>query len=90
METYVRRYQELSLLCPDMVNTETLKIERFTDGLPLVIRNDVISAKLASLHEAITLAHSLLDFWVLENTDKGKSGKRKRDDRGKSKDKSNK
>jgi len=83
MATYTRRFQELSLLCPDMVRTEDLKIERYTDGLPLATRNDVIAAKPVNLHEAITVAQRLMDSYVLVVGDKGKSGrsdKRKRNE----------
>ena len=30
--TYNRHFQEFSLLCPDVVSTKSLKIERYTDG----------------------------------------------------------
>jgi len=60
-----------------MVRTEALKIERYTDGLPLATRNDVIAAKPANLHEAITVAQRLIDSYVLDGVDKGKSDKRK-------------
>lgn len=56
MMIYNRRYQELLLLWPEMVRTEALKIERYTDGLPLATRNDVIAEKPTNLHEAITIA----------------------------------
>lgn len=80
MPTYNRRYQELSLLCPHMVKNEALKIERYTDGSPLATRNDVIAARPANLHEAISIAQSLMDFIVLDNVAKGKKDKRKRND----------
>ena len=67
MVTYNRRYQELALLCPDMVKTETQKIERYTDGLPVATRNDVIAARPANVHEAITIAQQLMDSLELEN-----------------------
>ncbi|PWA76257.1 reverse transcriptase domain-containing protein [Artemisia annua] len=86
MTTYNRRFQELALLCPDMVRTETLKIERYTDGLPVATRNDVIAAKPANLHEAITIAQQLMDSLILENAEKGKNGKRKRDHHSKGND----
>ena len=90
LTNYNRRYQELSLLCPDMVKTEALKIERYTDGLPLATRNDVIAARPANLHEAISIAQSLMDSIALENPEKGKKDKRKRNDHAKGDDKPNK
>ena len=90
MSTYTRRYQELSLLCPDMVNTEALKIERYTDGLPLATRNDVIAARPANIHECITIAKSLMDSIALESGEKEKKDKRKRDDKDRSNHKKHK
>ena len=34
MTTHNLRFQELSLLCPDIVSTESLMIEMYTDGFP--------------------------------------------------------
>lgn len=73
-----------------MVKTEALKIERYTDGLPLATRNDVIVARPANLHEAISIAQSLMDSIALENAEKGKKDKRKRIDHAKGHDKPNK
>lgn len=32
MLTYTHRYHELALMCPEMVRTQALRIERYTDG----------------------------------------------------------
>lgn len=73
-----------------MVKTGSLKIERYTDGLPLAMRNDVIAERPANLHEAISIAQSLMDSVVLENAEKGKKDKGKRNDHAKGHDKPNK
>ena len=65
------------MLFPDMVQTETQKIERYTDGLPVATRNDVISFRPANVHEAITIAQQLMDSLVSKGAEKDKNGKRK-------------
>ncbi|GJR48661.1 reverse transcriptase domain-containing protein [Tanacetum coccineum] len=55
LKTYVRRFQELAVLCPNMVpNTEKL-MEVFIGGLPKSIEGNVIASKPQTLEEAITI-----------------------------------
>ena len=70
--------------------TETQKIERYIDGLPVATRNDVITARPANIHEAITIAQQLMDSLELENVEKEKNGKRKIDNHSKGNDYQNK
>nr|GEU62471.1 reverse transcriptase domain-containing protein [Tanacetum cinerariifolium] len=58
LKTYVRRFQELAVLCLNMVpNNETL-MEVFIDGLPRSIEGNVTSLKPQTLEEAINIAQS--------------------------------
>ncbi|GKD27951.1 hypothetical protein Tco_1234165 [Tanacetum coccineum] len=42
LKTYIRRFQELTILCPNMVpNTEKL-MEAFIGGLPRIIKHDSV------------------------------------------------
>ncbi|GKC61697.1 hypothetical protein Tco_1089295 [Tanacetum coccineum] len=55
LKTYVRRFQELAVLCPNMVpNTEKL-MEVFIGGLPRSIEGNVTALKPQTLEEAITI-----------------------------------
>ncbi|GKB15214.1 hypothetical protein Tco_0849137 [Tanacetum coccineum] len=55
LKTYVRRFQELAVLCPNMVpNTEKL-MEVFIEGLPKSIEGNVTASKPQTLEEAITI-----------------------------------
>nr|GEW65386.1 putative reverse transcriptase domain-containing protein [Tanacetum cinerariifolium] len=59
--TYVRRFQELAVLCPNMVpNTEKL-LEAFIRGLPRNIEGNVTASKPQTLEEAINIAQRLID-----------------------------
>nr|GFA86667.1 reverse transcriptase domain-containing protein [Tanacetum cinerariifolium] len=61
LKTYIRRFQELALLCPNMVpNSETL-IEVFIEGLPRSIEENVIASKPQSLEEVITITQRLME-----------------------------
>ncbi|GKE28405.1 hypothetical protein Tco_1443789 [Tanacetum coccineum] len=61
LKPYVRRFQELAVLCPNMVpNTEKL-LEAFIGGLPRTIEGNVTTSKPQTLEEAINIAQRLMD-----------------------------
>nr|GEV77787.1 reverse transcriptase domain-containing protein [Tanacetum cinerariifolium] len=59
LKTYTRRFQELTILCPNMVpNTEKL-IETFIGGLPRSIEGNVTASKPQTLKKAINIAQRI-------------------------------
>ncbi|GJW49800.1 reverse transcriptase domain-containing protein [Tanacetum coccineum] len=61
LKTYIRRFQELAVLCPNMVlNTKKL-IESFIGVLPRSIEGNVTASKPQTLEEAINIAQRLMD-----------------------------
>ncbi|GJT38433.1 reverse transcriptase domain-containing protein [Tanacetum coccineum] len=61
LKPYIRRFQELAVLCPNMVpNTEKL-LEAFIGGLPRSIEGNVTASKPQTLEEAINIAQRLMD-----------------------------
>ncbi|GKE26918.1 hypothetical protein Tco_1442302 [Tanacetum coccineum] len=82
LKTYVRRFQELAVLCPNMVpNTEKL-MEVFIGGLPRSIEGNVTASKPQTLEEAITITQRLMDQVTKHNSMQGTNDhKRKFDDR---------
>ncbi|GJU31460.1 reverse transcriptase domain-containing protein [Tanacetum coccineum] len=61
LKTYIRRFQELAILCPNMVpNTEKL-MEAFIGGLPQSIEGNVTASKPQTLEEATNIAQRLMD-----------------------------
>ncbi|GJW16254.1 putative reverse transcriptase domain-containing protein [Tanacetum coccineum] len=61
LKPYVRRFQELTILCPNMVpNTEKL-LEAFIRGLPRSIEGNATASKPQTLEEAINIAQRLMD-----------------------------
>ncbi|GJY14646.1 putative reverse transcriptase domain-containing protein [Tanacetum coccineum] len=82
LTTYVRRFQELAVLCPNMVpNTEKL-MEVFIRGLPRSIEGNVTASKPQTLEEAITITQRLMDQVTKHNSMQGiNDHKRKFNDR---------
>ncbi|GJT68178.1 reverse transcriptase domain-containing protein [Tanacetum coccineum] len=61
LKPYVRRFQELAVLCPNIVpNTEKL-LEAFIRGLPRSIEGNVTASKPQTLKEGINIAQRLMD-----------------------------
>ncbi|GJR29989.1 reverse transcriptase domain-containing protein [Tanacetum coccineum] len=68
LKTYIRRFQELAGLCPNMVpNTEKL-MEAFIEGLPQSIEGNVTASKPQTLEEATNIAHRLMDQIIKRNS----------------------
>ncbi|GJU61101.1 reverse transcriptase domain-containing protein [Tanacetum coccineum] len=82
LKTYARRFQELAVLCPNMVpNTEKL-MEAFIRGLPRSIEGNVTASKPQTLEEAITITHRLMDQVTKHDAEQETNDyKRKFDDR---------
>ncbi|GJV37610.1 putative reverse transcriptase domain-containing protein [Tanacetum coccineum] len=61
LKTYVRRFQELAVLCPNMVPNTKKLMEVFIGGLPRSIEGNVTASKPQTLEEAITITQRLMD-----------------------------
>nr|GEV98524.1 putative reverse transcriptase domain-containing protein [Tanacetum cinerariifolium] len=61
LKTYVRRFQELAVLCPTMVPNSEKLMEVFIGGLPRSIEGNVTASKPQTLEEAITITQRLMD-----------------------------
>ncbi|GJS45560.1 reverse transcriptase domain-containing protein [Tanacetum coccineum] len=61
LKTYIRRFQELAVLCPNMVPNFEKLMEAFIGGLPQSIKGNVTASKPQTLEEATNIAHGLID-----------------------------
>nr|GEY17064.1 reverse transcriptase domain-containing protein [Tanacetum cinerariifolium] len=61
LKTYVRRFQELTTLCPIMVSNSEKLLDAFIGGLPRSIEGNVTASKPQTLEEAINIAQRLMD-----------------------------
>ncbi|GJY88882.1 reverse transcriptase domain-containing protein [Tanacetum coccineum] len=82
LKTYIRRFQELAILCPNMVPNSEKLMEVFIRGLPRSIEGNVTASKPQTLEEAITITQRLMDQVTKHNSVEGTNDhKRKFDDR---------
>ncbi|GKA59587.1 reverse transcriptase domain-containing protein [Tanacetum coccineum] len=58
LTAYNKCFQELILLCPEMVPNADRLLERYIEGLPWNIKGNVTSSKPVDLHEAIEMAQA--------------------------------
>ncbi|GJW81850.1 reverse transcriptase domain-containing protein [Tanacetum coccineum] len=61
LKTYIRRFQELAVLCLTMVPNSNKLMEVFIEGLPRSIEGNVTASKPQTLEEAITITQRLMD-----------------------------
>ncbi|GJV45377.1 hypothetical protein Tco_1429913, partial [Tanacetum coccineum] len=74
----VQRFNELALLCPDVVPNEKKKVELYNKGLPKIIKGETTSFKPATLNEAVRMAHTLMEQKVQDKAERiVESNKRK-------------
>ncbi|GJR73322.1 reverse transcriptase domain-containing protein [Tanacetum coccineum] len=59
LKPYVRRFQELTTLCPNMVPNNEKLLEAFIGGLPRSIKGNVTASKPQTLEEAINISQRL-------------------------------
>nr|GEX33792.1 reverse transcriptase domain-containing protein [Tanacetum cinerariifolium] len=82
LKTYVRRFQELAVLCPIMVPNNEKLMEVFIGRLPRSIEGNVTTLKPQTLEEAINIAQRLMDQVTTHNSIQGtKDHKRKFEDK---------
>ncbi|GJZ33597.1 reverse transcriptase domain-containing protein, partial [Tanacetum coccineum] len=61
LKPYVRRFQELTTLCLNMVPNNEKLLEAFIGGLPRSIEGNVTASKPQTLEEAINIAQRIMD-----------------------------
>nr|GEV19930.1 reverse transcriptase domain-containing protein [Tanacetum cinerariifolium] len=82
LKTYVRRCQELDVLCPNMVPNNEKLMEVFIGGLPRIVEGNVTASKPQTLEEAINIAQRLMDQVTKHNSIQGTNNhKRKFEDK---------
>ncbi|GKB16558.1 putative reverse transcriptase domain-containing protein [Tanacetum coccineum] len=58
---YTKRFNELALMCPDVVPTEKKKVELYIKGFPEIIKGETTSSRPATLNEVVRMAHALME-----------------------------
>nr|GEW27365.1 putative reverse transcriptase domain-containing protein [Tanacetum cinerariifolium] len=58
---YMERFNDLALLCLDVVPNEKKKVELYIKGFPDMIKGETTSSRPATLNEAVRMAHTLME-----------------------------
>nr|GEX41647.1 hypothetical protein [Tanacetum cinerariifolium] len=58
---YTERFNELAVLCPDVVLNEKKKVELYIKDLPKIIKGETTSSRPVTLNEAVRMAHALME-----------------------------
>nr|GEU87692.1 reverse transcriptase domain-containing protein [Tanacetum cinerariifolium] len=81
LKTYIRRFQELAALCPNMVPNSEKLMEVFISGLSRSIEGNVTTSKPQTLEEAINISQRLMDQIIKrDSVQKTNDHKRKLED----------
>ncbi|GJY12038.1 putative reverse transcriptase domain-containing protein [Tanacetum coccineum] len=59
--SYTQRFNELALMCPRMVEPESVKVDAYIRGLTDNIKGEVTSSRPANLKEVVRIAHKLME-----------------------------
>nr|GEU49891.1 putative reverse transcriptase domain-containing protein [Tanacetum cinerariifolium] len=76
LKTYVRRFQELAVLCPNIVPNNEKLMEVFIGGLPRSIKGNVTTSKPQTLEEAINIAQRGCQVFIAQVMEKKSDEKR--------------
>nr|GEW17963.1 hypothetical protein [Tanacetum cinerariifolium] len=71
-----KRFNELPLMCPRMVEPKRVKVDAYIRGLTDNIKGEVTSSRLANLNEAVRMAHKLMDQKAQARNEKILEGKK--------------
>ncbi|GKC65080.1 putative reverse transcriptase domain-containing protein, partial [Tanacetum coccineum] len=61
ISAYTERFNELALLCPDVVPTKKKKVELYIKGLPKIIKGETTLSRPVTLNEAVRMVHALME-----------------------------
>ncbi|GJW02576.1 hypothetical protein Tco_1561432 [Tanacetum coccineum] len=61
IDGYTNLFHKLDVMCPTLVTPEYKKNEHYIWGLPERVQGSVTSSKPATIHEAVNMAHGLVD-----------------------------
>nr|GFD23895.1 reverse transcriptase domain-containing protein [Tanacetum cinerariifolium] len=58
---YTERFNELALLCLDVIPNKKKKVELYIKWLPEIIKGETTSSRPVTLNEAVRMAHALME-----------------------------
>ncbi|GKA09243.1 putative reverse transcriptase domain-containing protein [Tanacetum coccineum] len=78
MAAYMERFNELALLCSDVVPNEKKKVELYIKGLPEIIKGETTSSRPATLNEAMRMEHTLMEQKIQAKNERIAEGSKRR------------
>nr|GEU44426.1 hypothetical protein [Tanacetum cinerariifolium] len=75
---YTQRFNELSLMCPRMVEPERVKVDAYNRGLTDNIKGKVTSSKPVNLNKAVCMAHKLMEHKLQARDERILEGKKRK------------
>nr|GFC34583.1 hypothetical protein [Tanacetum cinerariifolium] len=78
ISSYTTRFNELVILCPEMVPTERKKVKAYIHGLSENIKGEVTSSKPATLNKAVRMVHTLMEQKVKALTEREADNKKRK------------
>ncbi|GJU63918.1 putative reverse transcriptase domain-containing protein [Tanacetum coccineum] len=75
---YTKRFNELALLCPDVVPNEKKKVELYIKGLPEIIKGETTSSRPAMLNDVVRMAHTLMEQKIQAKNERIAEGNKRR------------
>ncbi|GKC47690.1 hypothetical protein Tco_1065412 [Tanacetum coccineum] len=74
----VQRFNELALLCPDVVPNEKKKVKLYIKGLPKIIKGEKTSSRHVALNKDVRMANTLMEQKIQDKVERiAESNKRK-------------
>ncbi|GKC44413.1 putative reverse transcriptase domain-containing protein, partial [Tanacetum coccineum] len=75
---YTERFNELALLCPDVVPNEKKKVELYIKGLPEIIKGETTSSRPTILNDVVRMTHTLMEQKIQAKYEKIAEGNKRR------------
>ncbi|GKC70148.1 putative reverse transcriptase domain-containing protein, partial [Tanacetum coccineum] len=75
---YTESFNELALLCPDVIPNEKKKVELYIKGLPEIIKSKTTSSRHAMLNDVVRMAHTLTERKIQAKNERIAEGNKKR------------
>ncbi|GKC44414.1 putative reverse transcriptase domain-containing protein, partial [Tanacetum coccineum] len=75
---YIERFNELALLCPDVVPNEKKKVELYIKGLPEIIKDETTSSRPTMLNDDVRMAHTLMEQKIQSKNERIAEGNKRR------------
>nr|GEV85511.1 hypothetical protein [Tanacetum cinerariifolium] len=75
---YTKRFNELALLCPDVVPNKKKKVKLYIKGFPKVINGETTSSRPAMLNDVVRMAYTIIEQKIQAKNERVAEGNKRR------------